>query len=204
MEIKWIKVSTDLFANRKIRLIESMEDRDSIIVIWLKLMILAGEINDGGLIYLTQNIPYTAESLAIQFNRKTEEVQKALSVFEEYGMILIDSDGVIEIANWDVYQNVDRMEEIREYNRLAQQRSREKKKASAVVNDNVNDKSMTESMKCQHRIDKNRKEKNRLDKNREDSKESEIANADPQDLLRMISKKMNKNALYSTDKEVNS
>jgi predicted phage replisome organizer len=204
MEIKWIKVSTDLFANRKIRLIESMEDRDSIIVIWLKLMILAGEINDGGLIYLTQNIPYTAESLAIQFNRKTEEVQKALSVFEEYGMILIDSDGVIEIANWDVYQNVDRMEEIREYNRLAQQRSREKKKASAVVNDNVNDKSMTESMKCQHRIDKNRKEKNRLDKNREDSKEREIADADPQDLLRMISKKMNKNALYGTDKEVNS
>lgn len=204
MEIKWIKVSTDLFANRKIRLIESMEDRDSIIVIWLKLMILAGEINDGGLIYLTQNIPYTAESLAIQFNRKTEEVQKALSVFEEYGMILIDSDGVIEIANWDVYQNVDRMEEIREYNRLAQQRSREKKKASAVVNDNVNDKSMTESMKCQHRIDKNRKEKNRLDKNREDSKEREIADTDPQDLLRMISKKMNKNALYGTDKEVNS
>lgn len=204
MEIKWIKVSTDLFANRKIRLIESMEDRDSIIVIWLKLMILAGEINDGGLIYLTQNIPYTAESLAIQFNRKTEEVQKALSVFEEYGMILIDSDGVIEIANWDVYQNVDRMEEIREYNRLAQQRSREKKKASAVVNDNVNDKSMTESMKCQHRIDKNRKDKKRIDKNREDSKEREIADADPQDLLRMISKKMNKNALYGTDKEVNS
>lgn len=201
MEIKWIKVSTDLFANRKIRLIESMEDRDSIIVIWLKLMILAGEINDGGLIYLTQNIPYTAESLAIQFNRKTEEVQKALSVFEEYGMIEIDKDGFIGIPNWEVYQNLETMEKIREQNRARQKTWYDKhKKASS----NPNDVSLTLGITDANARDKNRKDKKRIDKNREDSKESEIADADPQELLRMISKKMNKNALYGTDKEVNS
>lgn len=203
MEIKWIKVSTDLFANRKIRLIESMEDRDTIIVIWLKLMILAGEINDGGLVYLTEDIPYTATSLAVQFSRKEEEVSKALTIFQDYGMIDVDEEGFITIVNWDVYQNVDRMEEIREYNRLAQQRSRAKKKASDDVNDSVNDKSMTVSMKCQHRIDKNRKDKNRLDK-KEDSKGKTIAESDPSDLLKMLTKKMNNNAIYGSDKEVNS
>ena len=204
MEIKWIKVSTDLFANRKIRLIESMEDRDSIIVIWLKLMILAGEINDGGLIYLTQNMPYTAESLAIQFNRKAEEVQKALSIFKDYGMIEIDEQGFILIPNWEVYQNLETMEKIREQNRARQQRFRDKAKGSNESVTLRNDVSVTLGITEHNARDKNRKEKNRLDKNREDSKEREIANADPQDLLKMISKKMNKNALYGTDKEVNS
>lgn len=202
MEIKWIKVTTDLFANRKIRLIESMEDRDTIIVIWLKLMILAGEINDGGLIYITPESPYTSASLAVQMGREEGEIQKALSIFEDYGMIEVDEHGIIGIVNWDVYQNVDRMEEIREYNRLAQQRSRAKKKASDDVNDKVNDKSMTESMKCQHRIDKKRIDKNRLEE-KEESEGKTIEDTSPQELLRRLTKKMNQNAIYGNDMEVN-
>ena len=62
-EVRWIKLAADIFDNRKIRQIEALPDGDAIIVIWLKLLCLAGTINDGGLIYFTREIPYTEEHL---------------------------------------------------------------------------------------------------------------------------------------------
>lgn len=156
MEVKWIKLSTDLFNNRKIRMIESMKDGDAIIVIWLRLLILASEINDSGYVYFTKLVPYTEEMLATQLNRPVEVVALALRTFEAYGMIETTRD-YIQVKNWEKYQNTDRLQEIREYNRLAQQKSRAKKKS-------VNDSQIDESMTSQHREDKNREEKNRLDK----------------------------------------
>ena len=66
MEIKWIKMSTDLFNNRKIKQIERMQDGDAIIVIWLKLLVLAAEINDGGDVYFLKSVPFSEESLAVE------------------------------------------------------------------------------------------------------------------------------------------
>lgn len=48
------------------------------------------------------------------------------------------------VSNWEKYQSVERLKEIREYNRLAQQKSRQKKK----LLQNVNDMSLT-SQPCQ-------------------------------------------------------
>lgn len=160
MEIKWIKMSTDLFNNRKIKQIERMQDGDAIIVIWLKLLVLAAEINDGGDVYFLKSVPFTEESLAVEFGRSVEIIALALRTFEAYGMIEI-KDHAITIINWEKYQSVDKMEELREYNRLAQQRSREKKK---LMSNNVNDSQIDESMKSQPRLDKKRIDKNRLDK----------------------------------------
>lgn len=160
MEIKWIKMSTDLFNNRKIKQIERMQDGDAIIVIWLKLLVLAAEINDGGDVYFLKSVPFSEESLAVEFGRSVEIIALALRTFEAYGMIEI-KDHAITIINWEKYQSVDKMEELREYNRLAQQRSREKKK---LMSNNVNDSQIDESMKSQPRLDKKRIDKNRLDK----------------------------------------
>lgn len=123
MEVKWIKLSTDLFNNRKIRQIERMDDGDAIIVIWLKLLILAGEINDGGEIYFTKEVPFTEESLAVQFDRPRELIALALRTFQAFGMIEIDDDA-LSIRNWEKYQNIEGMEKIREQNRIRQQRKR--------------------------------------------------------------------------------
>lgn len=123
MEVKWIKLSTDLFNNRKIRQIERMDDGDAIIVIWLKLLILAGEINDGGEIYFTKEVPFTEESLAVQFDRPRELIALALRTFQAFGMIDI-SDESISVMNWEKYQNIEGMEKIREQNRIRQQRKR--------------------------------------------------------------------------------
>ena len=49
-DIKWIKLSVDLFHNRKIRQLECMTDGDTLVLLWIKLLVLAGRLNDGGLV----------------------------------------------------------------------------------------------------------------------------------------------------------
>lgn len=146
-DVKWIKLATGIFDNRKIRQIESMPDGDSIIIIWVKLLCLAGEINDCGMVYFTREIPYTDQMLAQQFNRPLTTIQMALHTFQQFGMIEL-IDNILHISNWEKYQSVDRLAEIREYNRLAKRKSREKQKLLS----NVNDMSMT-SQPC-HDTDK--------------------------------------------------
>lgn len=54
--------------------------------------------------------------------------------FESFGMIAI-VNGTITIPNWEKHQSVDKLAELKEYNRLAQQKSRAKKRALQSVND---------------------------------------------------------------------
>ena len=140
-EVKWIKLDREIFNNRKIRQIEAMPKGDTIIVIWLKLLTLAGTVNDGGQVYFTPELPYTEQLLATEMNRPVGTVKKALEIFQSFGMISRE-DGGIQICNWEKYQAADRLADIREYNREAQQKYRARKK-KANVNDNVNDMSMT-------------------------------------------------------------
>ena len=84
-DVKWIKVSTNMFeTNRKIKQIELMPEGDTILVIWLKLMLLAGIINDGGKIYITPEIPYTEEMLANELRRPLTVVRMSLQLFERF------------------------------------------------------------------------------------------------------------------------
>lgn len=126
-DVKWIKLETDIFDNRKIRQIEAMPDGDTLVVIWLKLLTLAGVTNDKGWVYFTQDIPYTEELLATQFNRPINTVRLALKVFQQFQMIEVVDD-VIHVSNWEKYQNVEGMEKVREQTRKRVARFREKQK----------------------------------------------------------------------------
>ena len=128
-DVKWIKVSTDMFeSNRKIKQIELMPEGDTILFIWLKLLLLAGNVNDGGNIYLTPEIPYTEEMLANELRRPLTTVRMALSVFERFGMIEIIDD-ILHLSSWEKYQNIEGMEKIKEQNRLRQKKWYDKHKA---------------------------------------------------------------------------
>lgn len=126
-DIKWIKLDTNLFDNRKIKQIEAMPDGDALVVIWLKLLILAGIVNDGGCVYFTKDLPFTDQLLATQFNRPLATVQLALATFQRFGMIEIVDDMIL-VSNWEKYQNIEGMERIREQNRLRKQRQRERER----------------------------------------------------------------------------
>ncbi len=149
-EVKWVKLSTQTFTvSRKIKDIERLPQGDTILIIWMKLLCLAGEINDGGAIYITPGRPFSRAALAEELRKPLKIVEKALDVFEDYGMTET-VDGIIYLVSWAKYQSLDRLAEIREYNREAQRRSRAKKakEREGDVIDNVIDKSMT-SQRCQ-------------------------------------------------------
>lgn len=158
-DVKWIKLSTDLFDNRKIRQIEAMPDGDALVVIWLKLLILAGEVNDGGCVYFTRDIPYTDQLLATQFNRPLATVQLALKTFQSFGMIEVIND-LILVSNWEKYQNLDGLERIREQTRERVRNYRQRQLQASNVTGNV---TVTQSNAVDKDIEKE-KEKNKESK----------------------------------------
>ncbi|MFV8032165.1 phage replisome organizer N-terminal domain-containing protein [Enterococcus faecium] len=74
-EISWIKLKTTMFDDEKIRLIQAVPESDAIIVIWIRLLVLAGKTNDDGLIYIQRNMPYTEEMLATLFGKNVNTVK---------------------------------------------------------------------------------------------------------------------------------
>lgn len=167
-DVKWIKIVTDIFDDEKILLIESMPDADSIIVIWFKLLCLAGKNNNNGVFLLNERIHYTDEMFATIFRRPLNTVRMALKTFEEFGMIEIIND-TVTIPNWEKHQQLDALEMAREATRQRVARHREKQKAlaSGNVSSNVTDcvtegvtEGVTETPSNGDRIDKIRIDKN--------------------------------------------
>ena len=127
-EVKWIKITTDIFDDEKILLIESLPDAYSIIVVWFKLLCLAGKQNNSGVFMMNNQIAYTDKMLATIFRMKEATVTLALNTFEQFGMIQI-IDGVITIPNWGKHQNLDQLESKKEYMRNYMNDYRAKQKA---------------------------------------------------------------------------
>jgi predicted phage replisome organizer len=130
-DVKWIKITTDIFDDEKILMIESMPSADSIIVIWLKLLTFAGKQNNDGVFLMTNRIAYTDEMLACIFRRDVNLVRMALKIFEQFGMIEI-VEKVITIPNWNKHQTLDAYEKKKERDRLYQSERRAKQRLLAA------------------------------------------------------------------------
>ncbi|MCR5344391.1 MAG: phage replisome organizer N-terminal domain-containing protein [Butyrivibrio sp.] len=141
MELQWIKTRTDIFENRKIKMLESLPEGDTLVVLWFKLMSLAGKINDNGMIYFSEDMPYTAEMLSVEFNRPVNTIKLALSTFEKFKMIEY-IDGCIHLMNWEEYQGTDKSEKVKEQTRARVAKHRENQK---LLQENVTE-NITESV----------------------------------------------------------
>ncbi|NLY46680.1 MAG: replication protein [Tissierella sp.] len=137
--VKWIKITTNMFEDEKIDFIESLPEADSILIIWIKLLTLAGKCNAGGFIFLTENIPYTEEMLTHKFRRPLNTVKFALRTLHELGMIELDDQSFIKISNWGKHQNIEGLEKIREQTRkrVAKYREKQNQLPSSNVTGNV-------------------------------------------------------------------
>lgn len=135
-EIKWIKLQVDMFDNRKVRHLRRLPDGNNIVLIWVMLLTMAGRCNAGGMIFLTENIPYTPKMLADELGFEENTVQLALASLERLNMIVTDN-GFFSIAGWEEYQNIEGMEKVREQNRLRQRKWYDKQKALPNVISNV-------------------------------------------------------------------
>ena len=153
-DVKWIKITTDVFDDEKILLIESLPEADSIIVIWFKLLCLAGKQNNSGVFMMGNQIAYTDKMLATIFRRKESTVQLALQTFEQFGMIEL-IDGVITIPNWGKHQNLDQIEKKRNSQRQYMREYREKQKLlSGKTNSKANSKANVSRIDIDKDIDK--------------------------------------------------
>jgi predicted phage replisome organizer len=134
VEVKWIKIVTNIFDDEKIRYIESMPNGNETIVIWFRILCLAGKSNTGGLLMMTDRIAYTEDMLASIFQRDVKSIQLALNIFESLEMIE-RMDNKIYLTNWEKHQNIDSLEKIRLATKNRVSKHREKQKEIGTTQD---------------------------------------------------------------------
>lgn len=142
-DVTWIKLYIDMFDKRKIKKLRRLPAGNDLLLIWIMLLATAGKCNAGGMIFITESVPFTEEDLADELGFEVNTIRLALTALEDLDMISRSDNGYINITGWEEHQNIDRLAEIREYNRLAKQKSREKQKLLQASSGDVNDMSMT-------------------------------------------------------------
>ena len=176
--VQWIRLNTDMFDNAKIKYIRTLPSGNDLVVIWVMLLAKAGKCNSNGFIFLTENIPYTADMLAAEFDFEVSTINLALNTFASLGMIQLE-DSKILITNWEEHQNIEGLDKIREQTRKRVARHREK---LALENSNVTcNVTVTQSNATEKNKNKNKK---RIDKdidiniNNKKEKEKKVSSLD--------------------------
>jgi len=126
-DVKWIRINTDIFSDEKIVFLRNMPNGDSLLTLWIFLLVLAGKTNDGGLIYFKPNVPYSIQMLSLIANIPQSTVELGLKTMQDFEMIEIDSEGII-VLNWEKHQNTKGLEKIREQTKFRTRRYRERLK----------------------------------------------------------------------------
>lgn len=163
-DVGWVRLSTRLFENRKIKYLLNQPKGAELVLLWVHLLCAAGTVNDGGRVYISQNVMYTPQSLAADFGVPKTIADKALTLFQDLELIEVESDGCIRILGWEKHQNVTGLEKIREQNRLRKQKQRQCDKSRNVDEDMSRDRHVTECDKSRNVTQQRREEKNRKEK----------------------------------------
>lgn len=174
--VQWIRINTDMFDNSKIKYIRTLPSGNDLVVIWVMLLTKAGKCNSNGFIFLTENIPYTADMLAAEFGFEINTINLALNTFANLNMIQLE-DSKILITGWEEHQNIEGLEKIREQTRKRVARHREKlalEQSNATCNVTVTQSNATDKNK--KRIDKDKDINNKKEKEKKVSGLDEIIN----------------------------
>lgn len=188
-DVGWVRLSTRMFENRKIKHLLNQPKGAELTLLWVRLLCLAGTINDNGRVYVTSKVTYTPQTLAVDTGVALAVVKKAWELFQDLEMIEITEEGYIEILGWEKHQNVTGLEKIREQNRLRKQKQRDSDKSRTVTQemsrdshvtqcDEYSDKSRTVTQQRREEKNKNRKEddsyRHHLLKGNDDNNHTEI------------------------------
>lgn len=124
-DVQWIKIKTDMFDNRKIKYLRKLPEGNNIVLIWVMLLTAAGRCNASGMVFLTENIPYTPKMLADELEFEESTVVLALEALERMDMIARDN-GAFYIPGWEEHQNAEALEKLREQNRIRKRNQRQR------------------------------------------------------------------------------
>ena len=166
-DVGWVRLSTRMFENRKIKHLLSQPKGADLTLLWVRLLCLAGTINDNGRVYVTSKVTYTPQTLAVDTGVALAVVKKAWELFQDLEMIEITKEGYIEILGWEKHQNIEGLNKIREQTKERVQRYRDKKKS---VTSNASNSDVTQNVTLQSNASNSdvtqqrREEKKRKDK----------------------------------------
>lgn len=135
-KVEWIKLTVDMFDNKKIKHIRKLPEGNNIVLIWVMLLTMAGRCNSNGFIFLTENIPYTNKMLADELGFDENVIQIALNALERFDMISRNGD-LLSIPGWEEHQNIEGLEKIREQTRtrVAEYRKRQRQRLAKSEQD---------------------------------------------------------------------
>lgn len=159
MNLSFIKLDINILDDNKIKLIRKYPDGDKLLILWLGLLCMAMKSDTPGYIYITNDIPYTEDDLSKLLDIEVKTINMGLELFKRYNMIEIIKGGIIEIINFNKHQNLDKLELIREQNKIRQQAYRDNKKKLITKN-------VTQTSRKNNATDKTRQDKTRQDKNK--------------------------------------
>ena len=193
-DIEWIKITTSGYRNPKLCKIREMKDGNECCLFWYLLLQRAGECNDSGRVWITEDIPYSLKDLSKTFNFSQKKIRKFLEIFSEFFMIFLDISHEnickISIINWEKYQNENKLQQIRENQKQRVARHREKLKKELEQNSNVTcNVTVTDNQPLQNRysntldirnknIEQDIHEEEVHDEDSSDEKKSEISSSD--------------------------
>lgn len=110
MKPSWMKFHFDFFDDARVKVIESMPDSDTLIVIWFQLLAFVGNENTSGKLVLRgrDETPCTDELLASIIRRPLPTMRLALATFVQMGM-LQSIDGILVVTDWNRYVDEERL-----------------------------------------------------------------------------------------------
>ena len=153
--LDWFKYYTSTltgigFKRMKKAKIDGFADlRDKLEAAWVEFLTMAAIANNGQ--YVSPNIdsPYTEQDIADYLEREPNEIDVCLKWFKSQGMMDEDAHGWF-IVNWDIYQKQLSADDIKEQNRIRQQRYRDNHKQ---IESDSNASNVTHNV-TSHRLDK--------------------------------------------------
>jgi phage replisome organizer, putative, N-terminal region len=110
-ERRYVKFKLDIYDDTKTKIIDQRPERDFIHYFFARSIILAGKADCEGKLYMGKDIPYTIETLAIEFSRAAELVKLALDVLIELKMIEVTEDNIYRVKSFVKHQNIKVKEE---------------------------------------------------------------------------------------------
>ena len=165
-DVKWVRVSIEMFNDPKLKIINSMEEKDLINYVWMRTLLLAGRSNKDGSLFINDNMPYTMKTLAIEFDRTLDEIKLCFKILRKLEMIEFNEDKIFMVKNWAKHQNIEGLEKLKKQNceRVAKHRAKKRQ-----LEENINDEELSIA-------DNNKKEKDNLKCNNENIEDESSAN----------------------------
>ena len=125
-QVGWIKLSTDIFSNRKIKILLKEREGDTYLRIWIQILTIAGECNRDGGLYISDKTPFKIKDFTNIIGKSNKTLTKSLQKFVDLGMLILKDDTYF-VKNWSKYQSVDKLRKLNNTSKVIQEDKLEKR-----------------------------------------------------------------------------